>query len=168
MLSKVLSKKQCSECRFCCSFVKSSTWETPLFTKEHIQKLMDKYGKIKIKPVDQAFTFDLSAAYKTDSAEEEAACPYLNPQTGCMLSEEDKPFDCKIWPLRIMCKDNELVIALTPTCPSINQVPLSDIKHLVTAELGEKIYEQARLMPSMIKDYRKDFPVLMTRYLQTT
>lgn len=161
MLSRILSKEQCANCRFCCSFVRSSTWETPIFTKDHIQKLIHDYKRIPIKPVKQGFTFDLSSAYKTESAREEAACPFLNPQTGCILAEEDKPFDCKIWPLRIMLKGKEYVIALTPTCPSINEIPLSNLKRFVAEGIGDKIYEQAKLMPSIIKDYKEGFPVLM-------
>ena len=39
MLSKVLSKKSCADCRFCCSFRRCSLWETPLFPKEECEKL---------------------------------------------------------------------------------------------------------------------------------
>ena len=39
MLSKVLSKESCAECRFCCSFRRCSLWETPLFPKDECEKL---------------------------------------------------------------------------------------------------------------------------------
>ena len=63
----------------------------------------------------------LQDSYNTDDENEEVPCFFLDPDKGCTLSYEDKPFDCKIWPLRIMKKDDEYVIALTPTCPSIGK-----------------------------------------------
>ena len=39
MLSKVLKKETCAECRFCCSFRRCSLWETPLFPKEVMDSL---------------------------------------------------------------------------------------------------------------------------------
>ena len=43
MLSKVLEKSTCAECRFCCSFRRCSLWETPLFPKETIARLEKEY-----------------------------------------------------------------------------------------------------------------------------
>lgn len=166
MLSRILSPEQCAECRFCCSFIRTSTWETPLFTEEQIHKLQEEYGNIKTKLVNTMYTLDLADSYVTDLENEEAACPFLNAETGCILPDKNKPFDCKIWPLRIMHKDKELVIALTPTCPSINKLPLDKVKHLVIEEgLGTLIYRQAEIMPEIIKDYKENYPILMTRLL---
>lgn len=75
---------------------------------------------------------------------EEVPCTFLDPHRGCILKPEDKPFDCSIWPLRIMNKDGELVIALTPTCPSIGAVPSQVLTELVKSGLGEKILEYAK------------------------
>ena len=46
MLSKVLKKETCAECRFCCSFRRCSLWETPLFPKEVMDSL-EKKGSLK-------------------------------------------------------------------------------------------------------------------------
>ena len=43
MLSKVLKKSTCADCRFCCSFRRCSLWETPLFPKETMEKLEKEY-----------------------------------------------------------------------------------------------------------------------------
>lgn len=99
--------------------------------------------------------------YCTQDSEEEAACDYLDEHKGCILSQEDKPFDCKIWPLRIMRKGDRLVIALTPTCPSIGREPSEELKELVNNGLGEVIYNYAKENLFIIKEYKEGFPIIM-------
>jgi hypothetical protein len=184
MLGKVLKKETCAECRFCCSFRRCSLWETPLFPMETVEKLADsdssensisgKMGEDKLSQTDKKIEFirqtvggaacgqmDLNYKYKTDDPQEEAACEFLDPLKGCTLSADDKPFDCKIWPLRIMRKDGRLVIALTPTCPAINEVGEQTMRELVQSGLGATIRDYAIAHPFIIKDYKDGFPVLM-------
>lgn len=163
MLSKVLSKETCADCRFCCSFRRKSLWETPLFDKDTV----DKYNRDGVK--FDRFTesgveygkLNYDGKYLTDSEDEEAACAFLHSEKGCVLNDEEKPFDCKIWPLRIMKKDEQIVIALTPTCPAINSYPANIMEELVRDGLGQKIYNYAKEHPYIIKNYRENFPVLM-------
>ena len=42
MLSKVLKKETCADCKFCCSFRRQSLWETPLFPVDIVEKLKKK------------------------------------------------------------------------------------------------------------------------------
>lgn len=162
MLSKILEKSTCAECRFCCSFRRCSLWETPLFPMETVDRLSGDGKSFIIKNGDgiKYGQMDLTGKYKTNNEAEEAACEFLDAKSGCMLSDEDKPFDCKIWPLRIMKKGEAVVIALTPTCPAINKVPLERIVELVEDGLGDKIYSYAKEYPFIIKEYKEGFPVL--------
>ena len=168
MLSSILSKHQCAACKFCCSFRRQSLWETPLFPPEVVEKLSkpNEYGVVgEFRTVDDphkcgAGRLVLENNYRTADPEEEVPCTFLNPQKGCILKPEDKPFDCSIWPLRIMRKDGELVIALTPTCPSIGAVPSQALTELVKSGLGEKILEYAKEHPYIIKEYRAGFPII--------
>lgn len=166
MLSKVLDKSTCAECRFCCSFRRCSLWETPLFDMETVDRLLKKQNNEKSFVVKKANgaeygQMDLLYKYKTDDPQEEAPCDYLDPHRGCILDNKDKPFDCKIWPLRIMKMENgRLVIALTPTCPAINKQPLRVMKELVDDGLADVIYQYAKDHPFIIKEYHEGFPVL--------
>lgn len=163
MLSKVLSKASCADCRFCCSFRRQSLWETPLFAIETVDKL-EQEGHAFCRQGEGELScgqMDLSGKYQSDDPCEEAACYFLDSKSGCTLDDADKPFDCKIWPLRIMKKDDKLVIALTPTCPSINKQPYEKMKELVESGLGETIYAYAKEHPFIVKEYREGFPVLM-------
>lgn len=167
MLSAVLSKKTCAECRFCCSFRRKSLWETPLLSEEFMKT---HTVSVNGDPVvyrtykEDGFVYgqtDLTKSYKTDDPEEEAPCPFLNPEKGCTLSEDEKPFDCKIWPLRYMhMPDGKDKVCLTPTCPAINKMDVSVMEELVKKGLGDKIREYVKEHPYTTKDYREGFLVL--------
>lgn len=159
MLSEVLSKSTCAKCKFCCSFRRKSLWESPLFDDASISKLSQKNEYNVIGTFENRQT-KLDHLYKTADPEEEVPCTFLDPQNGCILKGEDKPFDCSIWPLRIMRKDGRLVIALTPTCPAIGAVPNKKITALVKNGLGEKILDYAKGHPYIIKDYHEGFPIV--------
>ena len=162
MLSEVLSKSTCAECRFCCSFRRCSLWETPLFLPEVVENYEGEDRRFCIEEKDgYAFgRMELTHKYQTACEQEEAACSFLDPQKGCVLSDEEKPFDCKIWPLRIMNKDGKLFIALTPTCPSINKYPIEKMEALVRGGLDKKIFDYAKEHPFIVKEYKEGFPIL--------
>ncbi len=106
MLSKVLEKSTCAKCKFCCSFRRCSLWETPLFPENTVEKL-ERHGSYQFDMNDDNGKYGrmhLQDSYNTDDENEEVPCFFLDPDKGCTLSYEDKPFDCKIWPLRIMKK----------------------------------------------------------------
>ena len=154
MLSSILKKSDCAECRFCCSFRRQSLWETPIFDAELTEKLRTHYPTVKFRPVKNSFTFDISDQYKTDDPEEEAPCPFLDPDRGCQLPPALKPFDCSIWPLRAVRQPSgRLAVALTPTCPAINKVPEEQLRTLAASGLGKKILDYAQAHPDIIKDY---------------
>jgi len=158
MLSRVLSKQSCAACKFCCSFRRQSLWETPLFPPEVVEKLSkpNEYGVVGEFHDGQI----VLGGYRTDDPEEEVPCTFLDPERGCILKPEDKPFDCSIWPLRIMDKGGKLVIALTPTCPAIGATPDKALVDLVKNGLGEQIFEYAKTHPYIVKEYRESFPVV--------
>ena len=158
MLSSILSKHQCAACKFCCSFRRQSLWETPLFPLKVVEKLSlpNEYGVVGEFRDGQI----ILGGYKTADPEEEVSCTFLDPHRGCILKPEDKPFDCSIWPLRIMDKDGELVIALMPTCPTIGATPRPELIELVKNGLGAKIFEYVETHPEIIKEYREGFPIV--------
>lgn len=159
MLSQILSKSDCASCKFCCSFRRQSLWETPLFYEEDLEKIKKLFPSVKFIKTGasdaKAYTFDISGNYKTSSPEEEAPCPFLDSRSGCLLPAELKPFDCKIWPLRVvnLPKDNQPAVVLTPTCPAINKVPFEKVTSLAKGGIGKIILEYAKKHPQMIKEY---------------
>ncbi|MBR6382620.1 MAG: hypothetical protein IKS56_01400 [Lachnospiraceae bacterium] len=164
MLGGILKKETCAACRFCCSFRRTSLWEAPVFTYENMLVLKDDPffdgSDLTVYLEDYTYAkYDLSDKYKTDDPNEEVPCPYLG-EKGCTLSEREKPWDCKIWPLRVMNKDGEIVVALTPTCPSINRLDFETVKEFVDTNLKKDIIEYANNHPYLIKEYRSDYPII--------
>ena len=166
MLSSILAKSDCAACKFCCSFRRQSLWETPIFDESTMQRLQELYPSAKFRPAGpsgQSYTFDISDAYHTQNPDEEAPCPFLDPSRGCTLSGDLKPFDCKIWPLRAVrtqetagpattSETSQISVALTPTCPAINKVPLDRVRDLAASGLGHQIVAYATEHPDIIKE----------------
>ena len=151
MLGSILNKSTCAECRICCSFVESDAWETPIFTNndfDYNEEWFNMYG-------ERSHT--LSFSFKHDR--EIKLCPYLHEKTGCSLKDKDKPFDCKKWPLRLMRKEGEIVIALSPICKGLGVKDIPKIKELLNNGLRESIMTHAG-ESDLIKDYREDWIVL--------
>ena len=152
MLSAILDKSTCATCKFCCSFRRTSLWETPIFPAADLEKLQALNPQARFRQAGKdSYTFDLTASYKTTDAAEEAPCPFLDPSSGCTLPPELKPFECKIWPLRAVRTQESISVALTPTCPAINKVPPEQVRELVTSGLGQQILDYAGSHPDIIK-----------------
>ena len=83
----------------------------------------------------------------------------MDSEKGCVLSDEEKPFDCKIWPLRAVRKSagGKIFVALTTTCPALNRLPFSEVQSLVKSGLGGKILSYASANPDIVKDWRGGF-----------
>ena len=156
MLSSILAKSTCATCKFCCSFRRQSLWETPIFDKATMERLSKLYPEAKFRAAGTSglsYTFDISDNYHTQDPEEEALCPFLDPKRGCALPPDLKPFDCKIWPLRAVRRpDSRMSVALTPTCPAINKVPVEKVRELAASGLGQQILDYAEKNPDIIKE----------------
>ena len=161
MLSSILKKSDCASCKFCCSFRRQSLWETPVFSKETAKQLQKLFPQAQFKPAGkQSMTIELSNLYKTNDPQEEVPCPLLDKTNGCNLPPELKPFDCSIWPFRAIRKNQQVIVALTPTCPAINKVPEEKIIELLNSGLREKILKYAEANPDIVKEDSEFFLVL--------
>lgn len=150
MISKALDKSTCAECRFCCEFDKTDSWEIPIVLPSVAKRLEKK--KVKVVKDKGCFTFDLEF-----TGDEVKKCPFLG-EKGCVLDEEEKPFDCKIWPLRVMDKDGEIFISLAKSCPAFSS---DDEKiKLLAEELSGKITDYIRENPLSVKKYSNDYKIL--------
>ena len=159
ILDKILSPSDCAECRYCCSLRRSSLWETPCFDNQTVSRLLRSHPNAKFRPVDQhTQTIDLISRYKTDNPDEEVLC-WFNEGKGCILGE-DKPLDCDAWPLRLMRKDGQLVIALSPGCKVISAKPLTEVMQVIDDELCRKMLDYAEKFPSYVKNYIEGYRVL--------
>ncbi len=144
MLSSILAKSSCAACKFCCSFRRTSLWETPVFPAADLPKLQALNPDAKFRPAGPgaenagnptitnnppagpdatSYTFDLRSSYRTDDPAEEAPCPFLDPARGCTLPQDLKPFECKIWPLRAVRTPQSVSSAAIPEPPESSASP---------------------------------------------
>lgn len=155
MLKNVLSGKQCASCRICCSFVKKDAWEAPIFTETEMEKILkagirgDRFQAF----MDEDGNTVYRAVYEFQSEKEILLCPCLDEKTGCLLGEQ-KPFACKIWPLRICQEDGQLVLGIADCCPAF----AGDKKGALLSELDERGLREQILAKGQDTKVLKDMP----------
>lgn len=155
MLKKILSGDSCAKCRLCCVFDKDDIWETPIFTEEIRQQIRNVKPNTEFVPKDGGYTF-LTKELKDG---ELFSCPALT-ENGCILGN-DKPFDCRIWPYRIMEIGGKRAISIASTCEEMYNRPLSQLTEFLKNDLAETIFRYADSHPEIVKPYCSGYPVLL-------
>ncbi len=158
MLSKILSNETCGKCKGCCYFDKDDLWEVPLLTPETADIIEKNYPETKLIKNKSLMSFDVPEL----SGDEMFVCPMLTDK-GCIL-KDDKPFDCKIWPFRIMYDENKNVsIAVSAYCKPVSSMPKEKLKDfLISSGLIDKIKKYYLEYPESIKKFSKDYFFIYT------
>lgn len=152
MLKKLLSPAQCAECRLCCGFVDSDKWEIPLFAGEEERACAERLAPTKEIPGTK------SAVYRMEfHGNDVIMCPAAS-EHGCLLGEE-RPFDCRIWPFRVMELNGSRVITLSPVCPASLKMTVGDVAEFVNSGFAEKLFAHAREYPETVKPYVDGYPI---------
>lgn len=149
MLSSILSGETCANCRNCCVFEVQSTWELPTFPAKAAARLAENPA-YTVKQEGTRFRITLP---DTGTAQ---PCPFLDPHSGCTLPADEKPFACKLWPVRVMRRaDGSPALALYRGCPGI---PDADaLRPLLENGLRARIFAEAERDPSLILPYHPNY-----------
>lgn len=154
MLGKLLSAKTCAQCRICCGFDDEDIWEIPVFDEKLKAKISQLLPQAQFAGCGDGYAFEM----QKDGQSGLYICPGLDEEKGCVLGD-CKPFDCRIWPFRVMRFEGKNVLTLSPVCPHIFDDPMKDI--LETAvQLAPQIFAYAKQMPSAVKPYIDGYPIL--------
>lgn len=155
MLKKILSGESCAQCRLCCVFDRYDVWETPVFTEDIKNKILENAPDTQFLPVEGGYIF------KVSEFDDEGlfSCPALT-EKGCILGDE-KPFDCRIWPYRIMNIGGRRAITIASICDELYNRPLSQLVDFLKEGLGDEIFAYADAHPEIVKPYYEGYPVLM-------
>jgi Fe-S-cluster containining protein len=154
VLELILSPKTCAKCRICCNFDKTDIWEIPIFSEKQKNTIrtMSSDG-FSFQKRNNSYVFQMDFKGK-----DIAFCPALC-ESGCVLGEE-KPFDCNIWPFRVMrLKSGDVALVLSPVCPSVQQHSVKTIMEFVSGEFQERVFKEAKDNPDIIKDYIDGYPI---------
>ena len=155
MLKKILSGEACAKCRLCCIFDRYDVWETPVFDEATVKRITAERPEAGFVRKDGGF---ISKIGPLDD-EQLFSCPALTPN-GCMLGD-DKPFDCRIWPYRIMEVGRRRAITIASICDELYNRPLSQLVGFLKEGLAEEIFRYADAHPEIVKPYYEGYPVLM-------
>ncbi len=164
MLSELMSKETCASCRYCCSFKSTSLWELPTFSEDVIKKLAeDKEFDYTIQKAGKhSFgQLDLKGKFQSANPAEEVPCPFLDRSSGCTLSEGDKPFDCKLWPFRVVRKDGHLLLTISIACPSIMSWELEQLRSYAQEKLKKPVRAYVDEHPYAVKDMMEGYIALI-------
>ncbi|MCM1381784.1 MAG: hypothetical protein NC192_07565, partial [Muribaculaceae bacterium] len=154
MLKNILNPRDCAECRICCVFDGDDIWEIPVIDGGRKKRVEERFPHLKFEPRGDGWVFAMG-----EPRDGLFTCPALDPQKGCTL-EGDKPFDCMIWPYRVMNFGGKRVISIAALCPSMYGKPLSALCGELENGLAEKIFAFADENPDIVKPYEKGYPIL--------
>lgn len=156
MLSKLLSREECAQCKLCCCFDSYDLWETPVITGKTKQRISEEF-----KPDQDFLELEGYSLLKMQKEPDRDLyyCSLLDHSKGCVMGTE-KPFDCRIWPFRVMDMGGTKVIVLSPVCPVVQTRPLNEIQ-AVAKELAPAIFKYAEENPFAVKKYINGYPIML-------
>lgn len=155
MLKNILKGSDCASCKICCVFDKYDLWETPVIDGELEKLISEKFPGVSFVQKGNEKIFRME-----ESGDGLYRCPMLDPQKGCRLGDS-KPFDCRIWPFRVMELGGKRVISMASICPEMFAKPLSELcGELDRDGLAEKIAAFADSHPDIVKPYENGYPIL--------
>lgn len=162
MLKNILSPKTCADCKICCIFDKYDVWETPVIPEELKNRIEQSDPEIKFVSKGDSGAYIFNMEDNWDDENELFTCPALDPKKGCTLGD-NKPFDCKIWPYRIMELNGARVISIASICPDMYQKPLSQLVKELDSGLADMIFAEAEKNPAIVKPYEQGYPILKVK-----
>lgn len=157
MLTEILTRESCANCRVCCVFDKEDYWEMPLIKSDLVEKLTKEYPEVQLLQTGRCSVFKPEF-----NSEGLCTCPMLT-EKGCALGD-DKPFDCRIWPFRVMRKGDLLLLTLSPVCETVSSRTVSEISRFAE-KLSSTVFKEAEENPEMIKNYVEGYPIFAVREL---
>ena len=153
MLKDILSPSDCAKCRVCCVFDHYDLWESPIIPDEMKKSLSELDPELEFIPRNDSWVFNMNGL--DDGL---YYCPMLT-DTGCRLGDS-KPFDCRIWPYRVMNFRGRFVITIASICPVMYKKPLNALIAELDGGLANIIFAEAENNPDIIKEYDNSYPIL--------
>lgn len=157
MVKQILPPEKCVKCKGCCYFDKSDIYEVPDILPELAKYIEENYKNIKLVKYGSIYRFEFPENLKEGDI---FTCPML-AETGCVL-RDDKPFDCRIYPFRIMNdKNGKCHVAVSDYCSGVKGISLSDMREfLLSSGLYTKIMEYKKLNPASVLEYTKEYKIV--------
>ncbi len=159
MLTHIFGPATCAQCRLCCNFRQRSAWETP-FLEPELAAQLEQNGVSLTTRLNGSTSFALT--YTGSNPEEHCNCPLLDTTAGCTLPREIRPFECRVWPIRLMNDEHhQLCIAYYKDCPAL-LLPDTRQKliNYATNELLPILLHYAERFPTSIRPLDKHYTII--------
>ena len=163
MLSSILDKEVCANCKNCCVFYEESRWEMPKVS-EHKGKFIRNFLKDQTAVLRTPEGFRLKSVERKerlDPDSEEYRCIALNEQKGCTLPIELRPMECRMWPLRVMDDNGRIYIALAQSCSAVSMKFKMDVIKLLNDNLKDEIIELIKAGKHIIRKFEPSYKRLI-------
>lgn len=162
MLSSVLKKEKCKECKNCCVFYSSSRWEMPEVSRDNADEIR-RFFKCEDSVTEIDGKYKMNGVLRENICEksEEYRCPALDENKGCVLPSELKPIECSMWPVRVMNDNEKIYICLASSCHAADDNFKNDIISLLNCRLKKDIIEIVIKDKNVVKKYNKSYEKLM-------
>lgn len=119
MLTQIFTPEKCATCKLCCNFERSSAWETPYLDDDTLTTLQRLNVPLCAKPDG---SMGVALQFHSHHPQETCNCPLLDPHKGCTLPREMRPFECRVWPLRMMYDEKgKICLACYKHCPALSE-----------------------------------------------
>ncbi len=157
MLSSIISPQSCAQCRLCCHFERGSAWEMPYLEPSLVEDY--ELDGVEITPPREeggrSFVMDFCRCAQGGSE----PCPMLDPSSGCVREQQQRPFECLIWPLRVMEYEGRAAVTYFRDCPALaSQEARAALRDLVIEQgLGGRIREFYDEHPRCCRQYRASY-----------
>jgi len=118
---------------------------TIFLTQRDIDKWKQFEGEFKVKEKGAGFMLI-----------HEGQCPFLNEETGCTLEENLKAFDCILFPLAFIYKNEKIKFYLNKKCPYVNKIQkdwIEKTKKWALEQLKSWNEEEKRTYSKIIENY---------------
>lgn len=150
MLTSIFTPDQCASCKLCCNFHHCSAWETPFLEPALAEQLQRTFHVELFRRPDNSLTFRLP--FTSQSEDAIANCPMLDTASGCRLPRDQRPFECRIWPLRVMRRTSgEAVLGCYMDCPALDRATAERLVNYAQHTLRPLIIDYARHYPQTIR-----------------
>ncbi len=153
-MKSVLDKEACARCRICCSFVNADVWEAPAFNEKEYN-IIANHRKIN-SGVFEKICDEYRAVYHFENEKEILLCPCLDEEKGCVMGD-DKPFECKLWPIRVFEIEGEIRIGVSKLCPEFLEETEQKLRILMGEGIMDRITEEIEKNPSVVREYTDEY-----------
>lgn len=158
MLQPILTPQDCATCRLCCLFDQTDLWELPLMLKDTAALVRDLAPACTLSACGDGFV----PTPKADEWDEEGLyrCPALG-ESGCRLPREARPFECLVWPFRVMERDGKRMICVSQLCEPLQKHTRARLIEKLQNGLAEQMFAYAAAHPASVKAFDEGYTVLI-------